>query len=202
MVVVEKLNMAAADLYTDGSLRVTVGRAGIGGWLAHHQKKDAVFMFSTEIPYEAGINGIEYLALIHGIEAALRHGVKALYIYTDSDLIVKQLKGEYNVRSEHIAERYKRAAGLLKNFHFWRVTHVPRERNKRADTLAGNASGRADAIKKYKYLIDGDEYGYIRNTKTKASADSGVSDSEPGRARQGDSSGSGLSDAHSEDSPE
>lgn len=150
----EKLKDKVLDLFTDASVRMNSTRAGIGGWICVHDRpEEVVYCYSTEVPYEGGINGLEYLSIIHGVEAALSLGVRFLYIRTDSELVVKQLAGEYGVYEGRIKDRYTRLSGLLSNISGgYEIKHIFREFNAIADVLAGTASGRADALKKYKYL--------------------------------------------------
>jgi ribonuclease HI len=164
-----KLKEQVLDLHTDASVRMAAQRSGIGGWLnTHGDVEDVIYAYSDEVPYEIGINGLEYLALIHGVEAALNLGVRYLYIMTDSELAVKQLIGEYGVYAGHIADRYRRLTGLLSNLPGWEIRHISRVYNSEADILAGAAAGRVDALKKFKYLGD----NYVRSINNFAPAGS------------------------------
>ena len=79
-----------------------------------------------------------------GLEEARRLGVEEIVVRLDSELIVKQLKGEYRVRSRALAPLAQRAVRLLSEFRSARLEHVPRERNAAADRLANEAiDGRA-----------------------------------------------------------
>jgi len=84
-------------------------------------------------------NVAEYTALIDGVEKALELGLEGLLIRTDSELVARQLTGEYRVRKKHLMPLVAEAHALLRRLGSWRVQHVPREKNKRADSLCNKA---------------------------------------------------------------
>lgn len=124
-----------AKLYCDGASSGNPGDSGIGVLLIIGDKEYKI----SEYIGTATNNIAEYTALLKGIEEAKRHGVKALDIYTDSELLTRQIKGQYKVKSENLLELYKRAALLLKGLKSYSIIHIPREKNKEADLLAKNA---------------------------------------------------------------
>lgn len=145
-----------ADMYTDGSVRMLAEKAGIGGWIHCHQRpREIWYSFSEEIPYELAINSIEYQAVVFGLKAALDLHVEAINIYTDSSIVVKQVKGEYLVHSATLLVLRNQTMDLLKQFGKWRIRHIPREKNHRADVLAGFATGRADALRRIDHIHPG-----------------------------------------------
>ena len=89
-------------------------------------------------------NEAEYLALIEGLRIARGRGRK-LKIFMDSQLIVRQLRGEYRVKSEKLRLLHERAKALLMEFD-WTVEHVPREQNSEADRLANLAIDRKGTV--------------------------------------------------------
>ena len=82
-------------------------------------------------------NRAEYLALIAGLEQAAKLGAEAVDLKLDSQLIVRQIKGEY--RSKELTSLYQQALRLLKRFESYTIEHVPRGENRLAHTLAQRA---------------------------------------------------------------
>lgn len=81
-------------------------------------------------------NHAEYRALIIGLETALKHGFGTLQVYSDSQLLVRQMTGEYKVRHPEIAVLKEQADLLVERFKSVGFHHVPREQNSHADALA------------------------------------------------------------------
>jgi ribonuclease HI len=84
-------------------------------------------------------NIAEYTALLRALEKAAALSLGRLHIHSDSELLVKQMNGEYRVKNPEIKELYDEAQGLLRRFDNVRLTHVRREHNKRADELCNQA---------------------------------------------------------------
>lgn len=84
-------------------------------------------------------NVAEYRALLLALEEVARHAVSSLTIYSDSELLVRQLRGEYKVKAEHLRPLHAEACRRLRVFPLVRILHVPREENRRADSLANLA---------------------------------------------------------------
>ena len=74
-----------------------------------------------------------------GLEALVALGQKSVVVQSDSQLLVRQLNGEYRVKDEKLKALYERALALLRRFDSYRILHVPREMNKLADRLANRA---------------------------------------------------------------
>lgn len=135
----------ALTLHIDGGARGNPGPAGAGVVITND---------AGESLHEAGYflgrqtnNGAEYQALILGLRRALRLHDGAITIYSDSELLVKQVTGEYRVKNPQLAELMSEAQSLLLKFNEWTVRHVRREKNRDADRLANLAMDRArDAI--------------------------------------------------------
>jgi ribonuclease HI len=87
-------------------------------------------------------NVAEYKALLLGLEKALELGVKKLEVRADSELLIKQLNGQYRVRNEGLRPLYEQALVLLKQFEATRLKHVRREHNAEADRLANEGIDR------------------------------------------------------------
>ena len=84
-------------------------------------------------------NVAEYQGLIHSLEQAEVLGGKSLNIHSDSELLVRQITGQYRVKSPDLKPLYDRAIQLLRGFDKWKIQHVRREKNQRADELANLA---------------------------------------------------------------
>jgi ribonuclease HI len=84
-------------------------------------------------------NVAEYTALVKALEFAAKKKIASVEIRSDSQLLVRQILGEYKVKSENIEALYRRCRDLLRNFQWYEIKHVPREENKRADKLANQA---------------------------------------------------------------
>lgn len=84
-------------------------------------------------------NVAEYTALLNALEKAASLSLDDLHIHSDSELMVKQLKGEYRVKNAELRELYDAARDLIRGFKSVRVDHVRREQNKRADELCNLA---------------------------------------------------------------
>lgn len=84
-------------------------------------------------------NVAEYTALVNALHLASELGLKKLDIFSDSELLVKQMAGEYRVKHPDLQPLYQEAAQLRKGFDAVRITHVRREQNKRADALCNEA---------------------------------------------------------------
>lgn len=84
-------------------------------------------------------NVAEYKALLLGIEMARALGAKELDLVGDSELIVKQVKGEYKVKDATMRELHAEAKKALRGFDSWSIRHVRREHNAEADRLVNEA---------------------------------------------------------------
>lgn len=84
-------------------------------------------------------NVAEYTGLCRAVEAAKDLGAKNLVVFSDSELLVRQINGKYRVRSDLLKPLFDQVIDSLGQFEKWKVTHVPREKNKRADQLVNQA---------------------------------------------------------------
>jgi len=84
-------------------------------------------------------NVAEYYGLIAAMDYAQSHSVRALRIESDSELLVKQMRGQYKVKSEDLRPLFERAQKMSKTFDSFRIEHVYREQNREADALANEA---------------------------------------------------------------
>jgi ribonuclease HI len=84
-------------------------------------------------------NFAEYSGLIAALEYALEHGFSALRVFSDSELMVRQIRGVYKVRNEGLRPLYERALVLIRQLDRFAIEHVRREHNREADRLANQA---------------------------------------------------------------
>ncbi len=89
-------------------------------------------------------NVAEYSALIEGLRLALDHGVSELEVFSDSELLVRQLKGEWRIKDERLRLLAAEARALLGRFASASIAHVPRELNAEADKLANQGMDAAE----------------------------------------------------------
>lgn len=84
-------------------------------------------------------NVAEYYGLIAAMDYAQSHGLRALRIESDSELLVKQMRGQYKVKSADLQPLFERAKKMSQAFESFRIDHVFREQNREADALANEA---------------------------------------------------------------
>ena len=127
--------VTAATLFVDGGARGNPGPAGAGVVLEVGEKVVRL----GEYLGEATNNVAEYKALLLGLKAAADMGLSELEIRSDSELMVRQLNGQYKVKSQALMGLYFSAIKLLSGFRKSSLKHIPREENKEADRLANMA---------------------------------------------------------------
>ena len=134
------IDRSFAMLWTDGGARGNPGPAGAGFVL----KSAAGEVLAAEGHFlgHTTNNVAEYRALLLGLRSALDLGVKRLEIRADSELLIKQLKGEYRVKNAGLRPLYEEALGLLRGFETAELKHVRREHNTEADRLANEGIDR------------------------------------------------------------
>ena len=123
-------------VYFDGASRGNPGPAAVG-WVI--VTSDGIAGDGGERIGTATNNQAEYEALIRGLEAAADYGLDEVDIRGDSELIVKQVRGEWDANDPQLREYRVRARQLLDRFDRWSLEHVPRELNERADKRANEA---------------------------------------------------------------
>jgi ribonuclease HI len=124
-------------LFTDGAARGNPGPAGAGAVIispdGHIVAKVGKFLG------EETNNVAEYMGLIIGLKRAKAMGIKELDVLADSELMVKQLNGDYAVKAEHLRPLFDEAKALLKHFGEVDIRHIPREENGQADAMSNRA---------------------------------------------------------------
>lgn len=123
-------------LYFDGASRGNPGPAAIGWVLV---SSDGIVAEDGATIGRATNNQAEYEALIRGLDAALDYGFATIHVRGDSELIIRQVRGEWNTNDPELRERRVRVRELLEEFDEWTFTHVPRDLNTRANDLANDA---------------------------------------------------------------
>lgn len=124
----------------DGGARGNPGPAGYGVII-----EDEVGRPVAELSEYLGRqtnNYAEYSGLLAALSYAIRHGFKALKVVSDSELMVKQLNGEYKVNSPTLKELYEQAMKKIDQLECFEIKHVLREKNREADRLANLAMDR------------------------------------------------------------
>ncbi len=124
-------------IYTDGGSRGNPGPSAAGFILAapngNPLQAKALFLGQTTN------NVAEYTAIIKALEAARQLGAKRLTVFSDSELLVKQINGQYKVKSEQIRPLFRQAVDLIKEFENCSVKHITRDKNQQADDLVNRA---------------------------------------------------------------
>jgi len=125
-----------AHVYFDGASRGNPGPAAVG-WVV--VTSDGIVAEGGERIGRATNNRAEYEALIRALEVARDYGFDEVEVRGDSELIVRQVRGEWDASDPGLRERRVRARELLAAFDEWSIDHVPREINQRADERANDA---------------------------------------------------------------
>ncbi|MDZ4654632.1 MAG: ribonuclease HI family protein [Coriobacteriia bacterium] len=128
---------AAYILHTDGGARGNPGPAGAG--IVLRDPNGAVVCEGGRYLGEVTNNVAEYEALIWGLETAIAHGARRLVVKADSELVVKQMKGQYRVKHPGLKPLYERALSAVSTVGTVEFVHVRRDQNKDADDLANRA---------------------------------------------------------------
>lgn len=127
-----------ATLHIDGGARGNPGPAA-GGVVLRDAASDQAIIEAGYFFGTTTNNVAEYSALIRGLELAIEHGATSLQIYSDSQLVVRQIIGAYRVKSADLKPLFMTVQGLLLKIDRWSIDHVPRTANARADELANMA---------------------------------------------------------------
>ena len=130
----------SATANIDGGSRGNPGPAGYG---ARIEREDGSIVELKEALSLATNNVAEYSGLLAALRWAVDHGISRLHIRSDSELLVKQMKGQYRVKNEGLQPLYAEAVGLARRIGKVTFEHVRREFNKDADRLANEAMDEA-----------------------------------------------------------
>src|SRR4029077_1880310 len=151
--------------HIDGGARGNPGPAGYGVVITD-QAGRKVAALSEYLGHQTN-NYAEYSGLLAALDYALKHGHKALKVVADSELLVKQIRGEYKVKSPSLLELYQRARKMIGQLEWFSIQHVLRGGNQEADRLANLAMdkgmGRTSAAPPSTDIVRGQEFnGVVR----------------------------------------
>ncbi len=136
-------------VYTDGAARGNPGPAGAGVHI--EDARGRPLAEASQFLGEATNNVAEYRALLLGLERARELGAKEVEIRADSELVVRQMTGEYRVRNAGLQDLHRQARVLEQAFQSVKYVHIRREENDAADRLANRAidlEGASDGARK------------------------------------------------------
>ncbi|MEF8853844.1 MAG: ribonuclease HI [Haloarculaceae archaeon] len=125
-----------AHVYFDGAARGNPGPAAVGYVVV---TSDGIVAEGGERIGRATNNQAEYEALVRALQVARDYGFDEVDVRGDSELIVRQVRGEYDAKDPQLREYRVTVRELLAEFDEWSLEHVPREINDRADELANDA---------------------------------------------------------------
>lgn len=124
-------------LFIDGAARGNPGPAAVGVVLA-----DSTGRTVKELSRSLGTatnNVAEFVALILGLQEALHLGARELSVFSDSELLVRQINGRYRIKDETLQWLHVVIRHLVEGLKRFEITHIPREKNAKADRLAARA---------------------------------------------------------------
>jgi len=126
------------QVYIDGASRGNPGLAGIGIVIVQPKLHKKIMQYREFIGIATN-NQAEYKALIKALELLKALGISRAKIFSDSQLLVKQLRGEYRVRNPELKKLFDEVKKREKFFESIEYKHIPREKNYHADRLANEA---------------------------------------------------------------
>lgn len=124
-------------VYTDGGAKVKTKESVCGVVIKDANGKTTHSLYKNL--GEGTVNTAEYSGAILGLWMAHRLGATHVELIMDSQLVVRQVKGEYTMKSSHLKSYYNRLMELIELFDFFEIKHVKREMNTEADFLANLA---------------------------------------------------------------
>jgi ribonuclease HI len=126
--------------HIDGGARGNPGPAGYGVAIQDEAGRPVAEL--SEYLGKQTNNYAEYSGLLAALTYALKHGYKALKVFSDSELMVKQIKGQYKVKNPALQELHGQASKMIRELDAFEIRHVLREKNRDADRLANQAMDR------------------------------------------------------------
>jgi len=133
-------NERELELYIDGGSRGNPGPAA-AAWVVKDRSGKTLVADAAALG-RATNNVAEYTALVNGLRAVREQSANAVRIFSDSELLVRQLLGQYRVRSADLRSLFEEAQLALLSFDRWQIRHVPREQNREADALVNETLDR------------------------------------------------------------
>ncbi len=131
------MSLNKVTIYTDGASRGNPGKAAVG-IVIKDEADNAVARISQRLGITTN-NQAEYQGVILALEKALSLGARHITLYSDSELVVKQIKGQYRVKNAALAPLYQKVIKLLSQLDSFKFINIPREKNSEADSLANLA---------------------------------------------------------------
>ena len=131
---------AAYTAHIDGGARGNPGPAGYGVVIQDASGKKLAEL-SEYLGHHTN-NYAEYQGLLGVLRYAIAHGIKALKVVSDSELMVRQMKGIYKVKHPELRKLYEEAQQLVRKLEYFEIRHAMREHNVDADRLANEAMDR------------------------------------------------------------
>ncbi len=128
--------MSELTIHTDGAARGNPGPAAIGYVI---EEKGKLVTEEKEFLGTATNNFAEYTAVVRALEHAKSLGASKIRLYSDSELLVKQMNGVYRVKNATLRPLYEQAQRLRQDFDAVNFHHIPREQNSEADRLCNEA---------------------------------------------------------------
>ena len=122
--------------YTDGASRGNPGPASAGVYVVAPDGRE---FKHKQFLGEQTNNYAEYMAMILALKGLIKARAKQVLIKADSQLMVRQMRGEYKVKNENILPLFEEAKKYVQEFESVQFEHIPREENKMADALANEA---------------------------------------------------------------
>jgi ribonuclease HI len=124
-------------IHADGVSKGNPGVAAIGATIKDEKGK-LITSISRRIGWATN-NQAEYIALIAALEEAVRLGTRQVELNSDSELVVRQINGQYRVKKEALKPLYQQVKKLQGSLESCTINHVPRRQNREADKLANRA---------------------------------------------------------------
>lgn len=183
-------------IHVDGGSRGNPGPAGAGVVISDEagaRLHEGAYFLGNQTN-----NSAEYQALIRGLQRAESLAPRPIHIRSDSELLVRQVIGEYRVKNESLAVLFKQVQMLLLRFGGWQIRHVPREQNRRADELANIAMDRRRDVIVFDIDRPADDGGPQNGAASTADAVASATPAAGARsdpAAAGDPAGGGAGDS-------
>ena len=124
-------------IHTDGGSRGNPGPAAAGFVLTNESKK--LLLAKAVFLGDATNNVAEYNGLIKALEMAKKLNARTIEAFSDSELMVKQINGQYRVKNAGLKPLYGKCLDSLAEFESWQLSYIARDKNKKADAMVNKA---------------------------------------------------------------
>ena len=131
------MNTKSMLIWVDGAARGNPGPAAIGAVIKDEQ--GATLARISQRIGKTTNNQAEYRALIAALEKAVQLGARKVSVYSDSELVVRQITGRYRVKKAELKPLFQKVTQLQSRLESFSISHIPREQNTEADRLANEA---------------------------------------------------------------